>query len=312
MSPDLDHHHADLGDIRLHYVTAGAGDLVVLLHGWPQTWYEWRHVIPHLADRYQVVAPDLRGLGDSSRSHAGFDKRTLADDIWRLVHDHLGHERFHLVGHDWGSSVAYALAAAHPDAVRRLALVEAYVPSDANIRLDSMVASVPVSAWPERASSTWHGRFHLVPDLPEALVQGRERIYLSWFLRNFAHTSYELPEEDLEEYVRTYSDPAALHAGFELYRTVAQDAADNTALGRRLSMPVLVIQGRGPVQAHPDLPWRQEGEAEALRWTATDIEEVLIDDAGHWIPEEQPEVLAEHLVAFLAASQEGSTAPTGG
>ena len=95
-------HYADLGDVRLHYVTAGSGFPVVLLHGWPQSWYEWRHVIPGLAERFRVIAPDLRGLGDSSRPADGYDKKTVGGDVWRLVHDVLGISAFHLVGHDWG------------------------------------------------------------------------------------------------------------------------------------------------------------------------------------------------------------------
>ena len=112
----MDHHHANLGDVRLHYVTAGQGFPVVLLHGWPQSWYEWRHVIADLAKSHFVIAPDLRGLGDSSRPAEGYDKRTIGHDIWRLVHDVLGIGAFHLVGHDWGGPTAYAVAAAHPDA----------------------------------------------------------------------------------------------------------------------------------------------------------------------------------------------------
>ena len=120
MSQALLHHFAELDDVTLHYVTAGRGPVVVLLHGWPQTWYEWRHVIPTLAERYTVIAPDLRGLGDSSRPLAGYDKQNVAHDIWQLVNGKLGFERFFLVGHDWGGPTAYALAAAHPDAVARL------------------------------------------------------------------------------------------------------------------------------------------------------------------------------------------------
>ncbi len=109
----MEHHYADLGDVRLHYVTAGRGFPLVLLHGWPQSWYEWRLVMPGLAERFRVIAPDLRGLGDSSRPADGYDKKTVAGDIWRLAHDVLGIDRFHLVGHDWGGPTAYALAAAH-------------------------------------------------------------------------------------------------------------------------------------------------------------------------------------------------------
>ena len=100
MNEPISHRHADLGDVRLHDVTAGTGFPVVLLHGWPQSWYEWRHVIPRLAETHRVIAPDLRGLGDSSRPLDGYDKKTVGNDVWRLVHERLGIEAFFLVGHD--------------------------------------------------------------------------------------------------------------------------------------------------------------------------------------------------------------------
>ncbi|MGE0418852.1 MAG: alpha/beta fold hydrolase, partial [Acetobacteraceae bacterium] len=123
------HQHADLGDVRIHYVTAGSGFPVVLLHGWPQSWYEWRHVMADLSDTWRVIAPDLRGLGDSSRPLDGYDKKTVGDDIWRLL-QRLGIDRFHLVGHDWGGPTAYAISAAHPEAVRRREILDVTIPGE--------------------------------------------------------------------------------------------------------------------------------------------------------------------------------------
>ena len=122
------HHYADVGEVLLHYVTAGEGPPVVLIHGYPQTWWEWRHQIPVLAEKYTVIAPDMRGLGDSSRPATGYDKKTIANDIWQVVNGTLGHESFYLVGHDWGGPTAYALAAAHPDAVKRLVIIDVPIP----------------------------------------------------------------------------------------------------------------------------------------------------------------------------------------
>src|SRR5713226_6839622 len=124
---DFFHHTIALEDVRLHYVTAGRGDPVVLLHGWPQTWYEWRRIIPALAERYTVIAPDMRGLGDSSKPATGYDKRTVAADIYQLVRK-LGFEKIFIVGHDWGGPVAYAYACAHPGDVRKLVILDVAIP----------------------------------------------------------------------------------------------------------------------------------------------------------------------------------------
>ena len=187
--PLFEHRFADLGEVLLHYVTAGSGPPVVLLHGWPQTWWEWRHTSPALAEKYTVIAPDMRGLGDSSRPPGGYDKRTVAADIWRLVHEHLGHDAFMLVGHDWGGPVAYALAAAHPEAVRKLAILDVTVPGCGGDF--------------SQGGRRWHHQFHMTPDLPEALVTGREADYLGWFYRTFAYRPDAIGPADIAEYLRT-------------------------------------------------------------------------------------------------------------
>src|SRR5262245_18746025 len=126
---DLVHEYADLGDVVLHYVTAGEGEPVVLLHGWPQTWYEWRNIIPELARHYRVIVPDMRGAGDSSRPLDGYDSYTAGNDIYRLMTETLGHSRFRAVGHDWGGPVAFAIAATHPEAVFKLVILDVVIPT---------------------------------------------------------------------------------------------------------------------------------------------------------------------------------------
>jgi len=276
------HHHADLGDVRLHYVTAGEGFPVVLLHGWPQTWYEWRHIMPELARHYRVIAPDLRGLGDSSRPAAGYDKKTVGNDIWRLVHDHLGIAAFHLVGHDWGGPTAYAVAAAHPDAVRKLAILDVSIPGDGTPNIS-------------QGGRRWHHAFHQTLDLPEALVAGREDIYFGWFYRNYGHHPNVIPEADIAEYLRTYRQIGALRAGFAYYRNIPQDIADNAAVAARfkLPMPVLALGGANA--------WGRGMEVvESLRRMAVDVRGGIIENCGHWMPEEQPEELLRRLLPFLA------------
>jgi len=274
--PAIAHHYADLGDVMMHYVRAGSGPPVVLLHGWPQTWYEWRHVIPALAERHTVIAPDLRGLGDTSRPETGYDKRTVAGDVWRLVRDHLGFERFHLVGHDWGGPTAYALAAAHPEAVTTLAILDVVIPGDGGDF--------------SQGGRRWHHAFHMTLDLPEALVQGRERTYLGWFYREFGYKPDAIGDADLEEYLRTYTMPGALRAGFAYYRNLPVDARHNreTIARLKLPMPVLALGGskaRG----------RGAEVEQSMRRVAITVEAAIVPDCGHWIPEEQPQFLLDRL-----------------
>ena len=277
------HHHEDLGDVRLHYVTAGTGFPVVLLHGWPQSWYEWRHVMPRLAAEYRVIAPDLRGLGDSSRPLSGYDKKTVGNDIWRLVHDVLGIQRFFLVGHDWGGPTAYAVAAAHPDAVRKLAILDVTIPGDGSPNIS-------------QGGRRWHHAFHQTPDLPEALIAGREDIYFTWFYRNYGARPDAMSQEDIDEYLRVYRQPGALRAGFSFYRAIPQDVADNAAIATsfKLPMPVLALGG--------DRSWgRRQEVVESLRRMATNVQGGVIENCGHWMPEEQPEELLRHLLGFFKA-----------
>jgi pimeloyl-ACP methyl ester carboxylesterase len=229
-APAIRHGHADLGDVRLHYVTAGEGPAVVLLHGWPQTWHMWRGVIPGLAARHRVVAPDLRGLGDSSRPEGGYDKKTLANDVWRLAHEVLGEERLFVVGHDWGGPVAFALAAQHRDGVRRMAIFDVPVPGDGT---------------PVMFNNRWHHGLHWERDLPEELTAGREDVYLRFFYRTWGARPDAIAEEAQQEYLRAYRQPGAMRAGFELYRATPRDAA------RRRRQRGLPRAGRQAADAGP-------------------------------------------------------------
>ena len=171
---------------------------MVLLHGFPQTWYMWRKVIPALAERYTVIAPDLRGCGESSKPLSGYDKATVADDIHRLV-ESLGFERIFLVGHDMGGPTAYAYASAHPEQVRRLVIL------DVALTL-SEEESLPYY------KRLFHLSFHREPDIAIALVAGRERVYLTHFFRN-CYNPGAFSHEDIDEYVAAFSAPGAIRGG---------------------------------------------------------------------------------------------------
>ena len=276
----FEHAYAELGDVRLHYVTAGQGPAVVLLHGWPQTWYMWRDVMSGLAPHYRVIAPDLRGLGDSSRPADGYDKKTLAQDVWHLVRDVLREESLFVVGHDWGGPTAFALAAQHREAVRRVAIFDVPIPGDGTSVF---------------FNNRWHHGFHWESDLPEELTAGREDIYLGFFYRNWGARPDAISEEAQQEYLRAYRQPGAMRAGFNFYRAMRQDVLDNEAFiaAGKLNMPVLCYGGtlgRG----------RGMGAIESWRRVATDVRGGIAENCGHWIPEERPEWVVEQLLAFFA------------
>lgn len=279
------HHYATVNGVRLHYVTAGDPDAppVVLLHGWPQTWYEWRRIIPGLAESYRVIAPDMRGLGDSERPMEGYDKATVAADVRALVEE-LGHDEAAVVGHDWGMPVAYLYAAANRDSVPALVTLDATLPG---VETDGDADDLTLP----NGAPVWHFGLHMTPNLPEELVDGNERVYLSWFYRELAHDPGAITDDDVDEYVRCYSAPGALRAGFNYYRrafTDAGDVADHAS--DPLEMPVLAYGGR-------------RGFAGATHATmeevATDVRGGVVEDCGHWIPEERPEFLAEELLSFF-------------
>jgi len=270
-----------LDQVRLHYVTCGSGDPVVLLHGWPQTWYEWRRIMPALAERYTVIAPDMRGLGDSSRPATGYDKRTVAADIYQLVRK-LGFERIFLVGHDWGGPVAYAYASAHPQDVRKLVILDVTVPGEGWEKIPQVT----------RRGGIWHLGFHNVRDLPEALVSGRERTYLSWFYRIAGYNPTAISETEINEYVRCYSAPGGMRAGFEYYRAIFDDIDHNKENAKtKLKMPVLALGGeRGLGQ----VPLR------AMKELAENVRGGVVERSGHWIAEERPDYLIDQLLTFFA------------
>jgi pimeloyl-ACP methyl ester carboxylesterase len=275
------HHMASVNGIQLHYVIGGQGDPVVLLHGWPETWYAWHHVMPALAKNYTVVAPDLRGLGDSSKPLTGYDGKTLAEDIHQLV-TQLEFKTIFLVGHDIGTQVAYSYAAAHPTEVKRLAVMELTIPGFA-----------PAGRMP-----LWWVIFHQTPDVPEALVQGKEMMYLSWFFHNLAYNPAAITQADINEYVSHYSAPGGMRAGFEHYRAFPQDAIQNQNYSKtNLTMPVLALGG-GYIPTfggNITMPTVIYG----MKILAQNVTGITVPNSGHFIPEEQPDVVVKLLNNFF-------------
>ena len=274
-------HFADVGDATLHYATAGTGPTLVLLHGWPQSWRCWRKVIPLLARDYTVIAPDLRGLSLSSPAQDGYAKRLVAQDVWTLVHDVLGHREFFLAGHDWGGPTAFSLALDHPQAVRKLAILDVAIPGDGTPNIS-------------QGGQRWHHAFHQTPQLPEQLTAGREDVYLGWFYRNYGHGPDVLDPEEIADHVALYSRPGRMSAGFGYYRALAQDIADNQErlANGKLTVPVLALGG--------DSGWGRGTQVlESVSRVAHTASGGVVSRCGHWMPEEQPHEVGSRLSAFF-------------
>ncbi len=280
----------------------GDGPPLLLVHGWPQSGYAWRHVMPALARDFTVVAPDQRGVGLTGKPADGYDTGALARDLVALM-DALGHPRFALYGTDTGMPIAYALAVDHPDRVERLAVSEAQLPG--------VSASPPLFVPPAINARLWHLMFNQLPaEVNEALVRGREEIFFGAEFDASAGTN-KLPGDLVAYYVgRLANDPDALRGSFGFYRAVNATIAQNEERkARRLAIPVLAIGGAESAG---------DGIGNAMKLVADDVQSVVLNGAGHWVAEQAPGALLEALTAFLAPYREaarrtpaGSPSPDG-
>jgi pimeloyl-ACP methyl ester carboxylesterase len=271
--------YAEVNGVKLHYLIAGKGSPIVLLHGYTQTSHMWRPLMKELSKSRTVIAPDLRGFGGSSRNHEGYTKSVMADDIHALVAS-LGVGPIRIVGHDIGLMVAYAYAAKYPAEVDRIALMDAFLPGIGNWK----------DVWLLR--DLWH--FHFYGKTPLALVAGRERIYFEHFWNDFAaDPQHSIREADRRLYTQAYAQPGAMRAGFEVFRAFEQDAKDFAELARTpLKMPMLVLTGE-----------KASGEflISQARLVAANVEGVVVKGSGHWLMEEATDQVVPKLVQFLNA-----------
>jgi pimeloyl-ACP methyl ester carboxylesterase len=279
--------YVEAGEVRLHAVIGGQGPPLLLVHGWPESWYAWRHLMPALAQDFTVIAVDQRGMGLSDKPAEGYDTGTLAGDLVALM-DQLGHERFAVVGHDTGFAISYALTADNPDRVVRAVLAE--IPgSPGTVPAPPLLLPGPVN------DRVWHLTFNRIAGLNEELVAGREDIFFRW---EFDAAAKALPDEAIDHYVAHFaSSREALSSSFGFYRaldaTIAQDQERAT---RRLTMPILGIGGEMSFGDHV---------GEALRAVADDVEAIVIPGVGHFVAEEAPEAVLAAVTAFLAPYRDG-------
>ncbi|WP_218829738.1 alpha/beta fold hydrolase [Burkholderia aenigmatica] len=268
--------------LRIHTKVAGAGRAVVLLHGWPQTSYAWRKLVPLLAPHCKVIAPDLRGFGHSSKPAAGYDKKTVAGDIAALLHA-LQIDQACIVGHDMGGQVGYAFAALYPQLTERFVFIESGLPGFGQEKAMNVATG-----------GSWHFGFNMAGDISEELVRGREALFVRHFVRRDTVGTVDpesITEADIDVYATALTQPGALRASFSYYRTLLVDLDDNKTLGeKKLDMPVLAIGcefGYG------------EGSKATMEKVASNVRGVVLRDSGHYPAEEQPEQLASALLDFL-------------
>jgi pimeloyl-ACP methyl ester carboxylesterase len=269
--------------IRMHAVIGGKGPPLLLMHGWPQTWYQWRLIMPELAREFTLIAVDQRGIGLSDKPQSGYDDGSQANDMVALM-DALGHQRFALIGFDTGMPIAYALASDHPDRLERMVVGEAVIAG--------VTPSLPLIVPGPLNKRLWHIAFNrLDADVNEALVRGREHIYFGAEYAESAGTP--LPNEVVKYYVdRIASSPDALRGSFGSYRAIDTSLAQNQQRKmKRLTLPVLAIGGGKGIG---------EGVASTMKLVADNVESRIIPESGHWVAEEAPGQLLAALTPFLA------------
>jgi len=269
---------AEVNGLSMHYLIAGSGGSpVILLHGYAQNSHMWRPLMKELGRTHLVIAPDLRGFGDTTKAESGYEKKTMAQDIHALANA-LGIEKAGVAGHDIGLMVAYAYAAQYPATVERIALLDAFIPGVGDTTNLFLLKDL------------WH--FHFYGPTPLALVKGRERIYFEHFWNDFAADGAKsVSEADRRFYARKYAQPGAMKAGMEVFRAFDQDARDNAEFAKtRLPMPMLVLGGE---KSGGDFLVSQ------ARMVANDVDGVIVSASGHWLIDEAPAQVIPKLVAFF-------------
>lgn len=294
--PGLEHRQTQNGAVDIHYVVAGAGDPVVLLHGFPETWFGWRKLIPLIAGKHRIIAPDLRGLGESGRPDTGYEKKVIATDVAAVIAAE-GLEGYHLVGADMGASVGFPLAMGDHGRVRSFVFIASALPGVGLERLYDYSA-IGVNAW------YWTLFQHEL--FGPMLTAGHEReMLIAWAYRGSALRPDAICDAAVEEYLRHYTSADGWRAALRYYATLEQDAVDNRALladGRLLRMPTLGIDGE------------QDGRlsTSTLAQIAVDVRGALIPECKHWVAEEQPEHLAKILLKFFDDVASPATGNTDG
>ncbi|MHA4806781.1 alpha/beta fold hydrolase [Flavitalea flava] len=272
------HQVANVNGVNIHYVIGGEGEPLVLIHGFGQNWFMWNRLLPELSKHFTVIAPDLRGVGESSKPEGGYDKKNMAVDIHELVKK-LGYPTINLAGHDIGLMVAYAYAAQFPAEVKKVALLDALLPG-----IEPVWTKVYTSAW-------WFG-FFARPTSGD-LVAGRERLFLTDFWTVVGHKNDAFTKEETDEFIRAYAQPGATKGAFHWFGNFPQDAKDNLELSKqKLKMPFLTLGAE--FQSASFL-------GDHTRHVAVNVTDITIKGVGHWIVQEGTDQVQKALLDFFVA-----------
>lgn len=270
------HQYATVNNVKIHYVIGGQGEPLLLVHGFGQNWYMWNRLLPELSKHFTIVAPDLRGVGESAKPVGGYDKKTMSTDLHELMKS-LGFKNINLVGHDIGLMVAYAYAAQYPDDVKKVALLDALLPG-----VEPVWSQVRSQAW-------WFGFFGM-PHSGE-IVDGKAGLFLTNFWPIVGYVKEPFTKAETDEFIRAYSVPGATTGAFNWFAAFNQDAVDNVELmKKKLPMPLLAMGSDHLAGAFL---------ADHSKLVAENVKEVIIHDSGHWIVQEQTDQVQKGLLDFF-------------
>lgn len=276
----IQHKVFDKDGNQFHYVVSGSGEPLLLIHGFPQHWLMWKKIIPALSEHFTVIAIDQRGMGGSSITVSGYDKKTLAGDVNGLV-DHLGYSQVSVAGYDLGGGTAYAFTRMYPGKVKKLSIIEYALPG-----FGYEYGFQPVPNW-----QSWQMSFFMVPDVAVQFIAGKERELLAWYFWHWSYNPEAISQEDFEIYVRQLQKPGALRAGFSHFAAYFEDAEMAKELSKtKLTVPVLALGG-------------EKGAGnfvlQGMQHLGEDVSGGVVKGAGHWIADEQPRELANQFINFF-------------
>lgn len=281
----FNHHTVECNGVNIHYVIGGRGKPILLWHGFLETWYCWRKIMPTLAEKYTVIAPDMRGYGDSDKPAEGYDGRTLAEDFKALM-QHLGFNKTAIVSHDMGAPPALIYAGAYPNEVEALVYLDEPVVLEENIQ-----QILKFSPETMTGGGLWWWVFALAPKMPEILIANHEREFLTWFYDQYLYNRSSIDDETVNEYLRTFATPDGVRGSLGVYRAIFETMQQTAPMTKiKIDTPVLGLGGEQSLD---------DNTKQMLNQVAHNVSGGTIAKCGHFIADEQPEKLLEKIFSFF-------------